>query len=67
MSVRPLIDLEKKPIGDVVLLRDVTATSHTMAKSLLWILVVGVSLIALTFWRCRWLMRDGQAPEISSR
>jgi hypothetical protein len=65
MSVRPLIDLQKKPIGDVVLLRDVTATSHTMAKTLLWIFGVGVSLIALAFWRCRWLLSEGQDKDPS--
>jgi hypothetical protein len=60
MSVRPLVDLEKKPIGDVVLLRDVTQTSKEMARTLIWLVVFAAALIALAFWRCRWLLHQDE-------
>ena len=58
LSVRPLIDLEDKEIGDVVLLRDVSEASRSMARTLIWLLVVSVAAIALSFWRVRWLLRE---------
>lgn len=63
MSVKPLIDLEKKPIGNVVLLRDVTENSRSMARTLLWLLVLASVLVTLGFWRCRWLLRDEPVAE----
>jgi hypothetical protein len=57
MSVRPLLDLEQKPIGDVVLLRDVTQTSREMARTLIWLVLLAAALITLAFWRCRWLLQ----------
>jgi len=62
MSVRPLVDLEMKPIGDVVLLRDVTETSRSMERTQIWILLVAAGLVVLGFWRCRWLLH-GEKPE----
>jgi hypothetical protein len=64
MSVRPLVDLEKKPIGDVVLIRDVTDTSRSMARTLIWLLLVSGALVTLGFWRCRWLLSDVK-PEMA--
>jgi hypothetical protein len=58
MSVKPLVDLEAKPIGDVVLLRDVTETSRSMARTLILLLVLALGLTTLGFWRCRWLLSD---------
>jgi hypothetical protein len=61
MSVRPLLDLEQKPIGDIVLIRDVTENTKSMGRTLLWLMSVGVVLIALGFWRSRWLLREEEA------
>jgi len=58
MSVRPLLDLEQKPIGDVVLIRDVTENSRAMARTLSSLAVVGLALVTLAFWRIRWLLRE---------
>ena len=62
MSVRPLQDLEEKQIGNIVLIRDVTDNTRSMVRVLLWLLSVGVVLVALGFWRSRWLLRDEEAP-----
>jgi hypothetical protein len=56
MSVHPLLDLEKKPIGDVVLLRDVTDTSRTMTRSLALLVAFAAALIVAGALRCRWLL-----------
>lgn len=58
VSVRPLIDLQDKQIGDVVLLRDVTETSRAMNRTLLLLVVFSLLLIVGGFWRSRWLLRD---------
>ena len=58
VSVRPLIDLQKKPIGEVVLLRDVTETSRAMVRTLTLMIVFAVLLILAGFWRVRLLLKD---------
>jgi hypothetical protein len=58
ISVRPLIDLQKKPIGEVVLLRDVTDTSRAMVRTLTLLIVFAVLLIVGGFWRVRLLLKD---------
>lgn len=67
MSVRPLTDLQQKQIGAVVLLRDVTKYSHTMSRNLIWLLLVGLALTTLAFWRCRWLLAEEKPdqPDLS--
>lgn len=58
VSVRPLIDLQNKPIGDVVLLRDVTETSRSMERTLTLLIVVAGLLVLAGFWRVRLLLKD---------
>jgi len=58
VSVRPLIDLQKKPIGEVVLLRDVTETSRAMVRTLTLLIVFAGALILAGFWRVRLLLKD---------
>jgi hypothetical protein len=58
VSVRPLIDLQKKPIGEVVLLRDVTDTSRAMVHTLTLLIVFAVLAILAGFWRVRLLLKD---------
>ena len=58
VSVRPLIDLQKKPIGEVVLLRDVTETSRAMVRTLTLLIVFAGLLILAGFWRVRLLLKD---------
>jgi len=58
VSVRPLIDLQQKPIGEVVLLRDVTETSRAMARSLTLLIVVSLLLIVGGVLRSRWLLKE---------
>lgn len=58
VSVRPLIDLQKKPIGDVVLLRDVTETSRAMVRTLSLLTIFAGLLIFGGFWRVRILLKD---------
>lgn len=58
VSVRPLIDLQDKPIGDVVLLRDVTEASRAMNRTLTLLVVFSLLLIVAGFWRSRWLLKD---------
>lgn len=57
VSVRPLIDLQKKQIGDVVLLRDVTETSRAMMRTLTLLIVLALLLIVGGFLRCRHLLQ----------
>ena len=57
VSVRPLIDLQDKQIGEVVLLRDVTETSRAMVRTLTLLIVFSLLLIIGGFWRCRWLLK----------
>lgn len=56
--MRPLIDLQDKQIGDVVLLRDVTETSRAMNRTLTLMVVFSLLLIVGGFWRSRWLLKD---------
>lgn len=58
VSVRPLIDLQGKPIGDVVLLRDVTEASRSMNRTLTLMIVFSLLLIVAGVWRCRWLLKE---------
>jgi hypothetical protein len=57
VSVRPLIDLQDKQIGEVVLLRDVTEASRAMARTLTLLIVVSLLLITGGIWRSRWLLK----------
>ena len=58
VSVRPLIDLQKKQIGEVVLLRDVTEASRSMVRTLTLLIVFAGALILAGFWRVRILLKD---------
>jgi hypothetical protein len=58
VSVRPLIDLQKKSIGEVVLLRDVTEASHAMVRTLTLMIVFAGLLILAGFWRVRLLLKE---------
>ncbi len=58
VSVRPLIDLQKKSIGEVVLLRDVTEASRAMLRTLTLMIVFAGLLILAGFWRVRLWLKD---------
>jgi hypothetical protein len=57
MSVRPLLDIEQKPIGDLVILRDVTQTSRSMLRSMTFLALFSLGLIGAGFWRIRALIK----------
>jgi hypothetical protein len=61
-TTRPLVDIGRREIGQIVILRDVTDANWEFQRTFLALAILAVAIIVLGFLRCRMLLMPPPPP-----